>query len=157
MKGLVRIAAAAALAGGTLLVTPAAVQAGSVDPSAKLVTSQECTHTSLSATGGGITHAQLRSCSTLYWANYSINESGATISFQMRDAATDGYCAEADIYVTYLGTVSGPYTRTECTGNWTTYSFTADGSAYIDDMTVFLSYSGHGEVRTDDFNPFPVG
>ncbi len=156
MKGLLRIAAAAVLIGGALLVTPAAAQAGTVDPNAKLTTNQACTHTTLSATGGGATHAQLRTCSTLFWANYGIGEFGATVSFQMRDALTDGYCAEADVYVTYLGTVSGPYTKTECNGVWTSYSFTVDGGSYIDDMTVFLSYGGHGEVRTDDYNPFPV-
>ncbi|HKD96000.1 MAG TPA: hypothetical protein VKB69_00230 [Micromonosporaceae bacterium] len=156
MKIYTRLAAGAAGVVMALGLAPVAASAD-VAPAARTQVTVPCTPTSRNTGINGVTHAQARSCTVLWLSSGASGQEGGTVAFQMRDAATDGVCAEAVIVLTYVNGSTKTTNRSECNGVWTDFSWTQIGTVRPHDARVTLSFGGRGPVDMIDLNPFVLG
>lgn len=152
MRILTRSTAALAALPVALLATPVAAAADAV-PDARGQATVACQPSSLSSSLNGVPHAQIRSCAVTWISSGTTGQEGFTVSFQMRDAATDGVCAEALIEMTYVNGTKKSTTRSECNGIWTTYSWTLTGTVRPADALITLTFGDRGPVFLYDHNP----
>ncbi|MEU6092859.1 hypothetical protein ABZ865_40135 [Streptomyces sp. NPDC047085] len=96
-------------AGVALLVAPAHASAGTG------VISKTVACNPMSYSSGGVVRAKLRNCTTTWYKDLTDGSSWVTVSAQLLDSSTDGYCAKTRY--TNLETF---YVGTECNGVWTT-------------------------------------
>jgi hypothetical protein len=152
MKTLTRLAVAAAALPTALLVAPVGAVADAV-PDARGQATVACDPPSISTTLNGVPHAQIRDCAVTWISSGTSGLEGFTVSFQMRDAATDGFCAQALIEMTYVDGSKKSTSRSECNGVWTTFSWTLTGTVRPSDALITLTFGGHGPVFLTDHNP----
>jgi len=153
MKTMTRVAVAAAALPFALFMAPVAAAADGVGPAARGQATVACDPPSISSSLNGVAHAQIRNCAVTWISSGTTNQEGFTVSFQMRDAATDGVCAQAAIEMTYVDNSRKSTSRSECNGVWTTYSWTVTGTVRPADALITLTFGGRGPVFLYDHNP----
>jgi len=153
LKLFTRVVTVAAVAATVLMSAPVAADADA-SPAARTSVAVPCSPPSQNTGLGGVTHAQVRQCSVLWISSGASGQQGGTITFQLRDAATDGVCAQAFLDF-YYGSRHSTTTKSECNGVWTDYSYTVITTAYWHEADLTLSFGGRGPVLLIDINPFP--
>lgn len=101
-------------------------------------TTTNCNDDAWISPASGTSHAGIRACQIIWGKDVSVSptEYFQQVSFQLRDEATDGKCAQA--------TATGGFIYTECNGVWVTK--TANLNGHHSSITVTLSWGGNDPV-----------
>lgn len=104
----------------------------------------------------GTAHSKIRNCTIKWQKNIFDGVYWQTVSFQLLDSLTDGYCARARVQSANLG--APLYNTSECNGVWTTRTVTFNGRAsWINILVNYGTSSSWFGVSGGDIYSAPSG